>query len=213
MSRPTSDPGRLLGETFAVVHGNLPLAGGAFVVTTAIGVAGHLAAWPPSAVNLLLLPVQLFFQYELTLAALAQNGLAVRQSRRRLWALLGLGIVSGIGILLGLVLLILPGLYLYVRWSVATPVLIAEEAGPIQALTRSGEEVSGRFWPVAGLFLLVGLPWLAGILVTGLMEPLKLVATLLSNALLDLSVVLAWCAAVAVYSDGRTDERLSEVFA
>jgi hypothetical protein len=212
MSRERADPGRWFGKAAAIMRGNLALAGSAFVMMTAIGVAGDLGPLASSAVSLFLLPVQLLFQYELTLAALAKLGLAERQGRRRLWALLGLGILGGLGILLGVVLLILPGLYLYVRWSLATPILIAEGAGPVEALTRSGQEVSGRFWPVAGLFLLVGLPWLAGTSMEILLAPLTLLSSLLSNGLAYLSIIMAWCAAIAVYRDGRKDERLEEVF-
>jgi hypothetical protein len=213
MNLVQTDPGRWLGRAFAIMRGKLALAGVAIGVLAAIGVAGDLASLPSSAVNLLLLPVSLFFQYELTLAGLAKSGLAQRPGRRRLWALLGLGILNGLGVLLGLVLLILPGLYLYVRWSLAAPILIAEGVGPADALTRSGQEVSGRFWPVAGLFVLIGIPWLAGLTIAVLPARLTLLSSLLTNGLVYLSIVMSWCAAVAVYCDNHRDERLSEVFA
>ena len=40
--------------------------------------------------------------------------------------LIGLAIVMGLGIELGLVLLIVPGVMLFVMWSVASPALVAE---------------------------------------------------------------------------------------
>lgn len=213
MTRVLADPGHWLNRAFGIMRSNPALAGAAIAMLTAIGVAGDLASLRSSAVNLLQLPVSLFFQYELTLAALAQDGLVERQGKRRLWALLGLSILSGLGILLGFVLLILPGLYLYVRWSLAAPILIAEGVGPAEALRRSGEEISGRFWPVAGLFLLVAVPWVAGLTIAVLPTRLTLLSSLLSNGLLYLSIVTSWCAAAAVYREGRGDERLSEVFA
>jgi hypothetical protein len=212
VSEPLRDVGALFGDTIAIIRANLLLVVLAFTVMTAIGVAGDLAWWNASAVNLLTYPVMLLLQYEVTLAALAGSGLATRQGRRRFWALVGMSIVSGLGILLGLVLLIVPGLYLYVRWSLATPILIAEGAGPIASLTRSGEEISGRFWPVAGLFLLVGLLWVGAAAVAGVFPEHWLLSSLGTNAALNWAQVTAWCGAVAVYRDGRRTN-LAEVFA
>jgi hypothetical protein len=214
MSRETHDAGFLLGETLELARANFGLAAAAVAAMTGVGVAADLLGRNGAAINLIFFPVSLLLQYELTLAALAHRGLVQRRGRRRLWALLGLGILSGLGILAGLVLLVLPGLYLYVRWSLGAPILIAEEAGPAEALSRSGAEVSGRFWPVAGLFLLVASPWLVGLgsaAVAG--DEVTPLSSLALNLPIDLSLVAGWLAAVAVYADGRGGESLADVFA
>jgi hypothetical protein len=43
-------------------------------------------------------------------------------------------------------LLVIPGLWLYTRWSLATPVIRVEGVGPLAAMRRSSQLVHGRFW-------------------------------------------------------------------
>jgi len=43
-------------------------------------------------------------------------------------------------------LLVIPGMWLYTRWSLATPVIREEDIGPIAATRRSNQLVRGHFW-------------------------------------------------------------------
>jgi hypothetical protein len=45
-------------------------------------------------------------------------------------------------------LLVIPGVWLYTRWSLTTPVIREESLGPFAATRRSNELVRGRFWLV-----------------------------------------------------------------
>ena len=45
-------------------------------------------------------------------------------------------------------LLVVPGMWLYTRWSLTTPVIREERIGPIAATRRSNELVRGHFWLV-----------------------------------------------------------------
>jgi hypothetical protein len=47
-------------------------------------------------------------------------------------------------------LLVIPGAWLYTRWSLFTPAIRSEGLGPVAALKRSNELVRGRFWFVLG---------------------------------------------------------------
>jgi hypothetical protein len=69
--------------------------------------------------------------------------------------LFGMAILSGLGILAGFLLLIVPGVILYVMWSVAAPALVEERLGPVAALGRSRELTRGARWKVFGLLLVV----------------------------------------------------------
>ena len=80
---------------------------------------------------------------------------------------LGLSLLAGLGIFAGLVLCIVPGIFLAVRWSVILPALITEESRVGAALERSSSLVRGRWWPVFGL-VLVG--YVIPGVVTGLLE-------------------------------------------
>ena len=64
-------------------------------------------------------------------------------------------IVLGIGVAIGLVLLLVPGLYLLTIWSVAAPVVVLERAGVFASLSRSHELVRGNGWPVFTVILVV----------------------------------------------------------
>src|SRR5215217_8246426 len=47
-------------------------------------------------------------------------------------------------------LLVIPGVWLYTRWSLSTPVICKEDMGPVASLKRSRALVRGRFWFVLG---------------------------------------------------------------
>jgi hypothetical protein len=63
------------------------------------------------------------------------------------------GIVVGLGVLVGLILIIVPGLILLTIWSVSAPVVVLERPGGLRALGRSRELVRGNGWRVFGVVL------------------------------------------------------------
>jgi hypothetical protein len=71
------------------------------------------------------------------------------------------GIVAGIGVVIGFILIIVPGLILLTIWSVAAPVVVLENPGVFAALRRSRELVRGNGWQVFGvivvLYIVVGI--------------------------------------------------------
>jgi hypothetical protein len=69
--------------------------------------------------------------------------------------LIGVSIIGGIGIGIGFVLCIVPGLFLLTFWSVVAPVTVIERPGVFSAFSRSWELVRGYAWPVFGTILLV----------------------------------------------------------
>ena len=64
--------------------------------------------------------------------------------------LIGFGILFGLGVGIGLVLLIVPGLFLLTIWSVGVPAIVVERAGVFEAFGRSHELVRGDGWTVFG---------------------------------------------------------------
>jgi hypothetical protein len=71
----------------------------------------------------------------------------------RLPALIVAGILAGIGIFIGLVLLIVPGLFLLTIWSMIVPVVVLEGRSAGESFTRSREIVRGNGWNVFGLII------------------------------------------------------------
>ncbi len=76
------------------------------------------------------------------------------------------GIVAGVGIAVGFVLIIIPGLILITIWSVAAPVVVLENPPGLNALRRSRELVRGHGWQVFGVIvvLVIGVGILAAVL-------------------------------------------------
>lgn len=61
-----------------------------------------------------------------------------------------------LGVAAGLLALVLPGIYLAVRWYFAAQAAVIDGLEPRAALARSGELVEGSWWRVFGLLLVAG---------------------------------------------------------
>jgi hypothetical protein len=64
------------------------------------------------------------------------------------------GVLAGLGIAVGLVLLIVPGLFLLTIWSVIAPSIVLEQRGAIESFGRSRDLVRGNGWQVFGAIVL-----------------------------------------------------------
>jgi hypothetical protein len=64
-------------------------------------------------------------------------------------------ILAGIAITIGLILIIVPGLFLITIWAVIVPVIIIERSGAMASFGRSRELVRGHGWHVFGTLVLV----------------------------------------------------------
>lgn len=86
-------------------------------------------------------------------------GRALSAAFGRFWPIIVCYILGYIGVMVGLLLLIIPGLVLSVFWCLSFPILMSESKGPIQALEQSYRRVGKAFFSVArlvvGYFLLV----------------------------------------------------------
>jgi hypothetical protein len=120
------------------------------------------------------------------------------RTRPRLPALISAGVLAAIGIGIGLLLLIVPGLYLLVRWALVVPVIVLEGRSAGESFTRSWELVRGHGWSVLGVILLtlVGAA-IANILLAGLFSWLpdflaRWIGGTVANSIVIPFVALAW---------------------
>lgn len=82
-------------------------------------------------------------------------------------------ILSYLGMLVGFLLLIIPGLILMVMWSIAVPILVNEEMSPTRALGESYRRIREHFAPIAGIIaLFIGLSIATGF-VLGVVYPMS----------------------------------------
>jgi hypothetical protein len=86
----------------------------------------------------------------------------------RVWAIAAAGLLAALGILVGLVLLIVPGLVLLTWWSLLVPVLVLEKTEVLESFGRSRELVRGHGWNVFGLIVLTVLILIAVSIVVAL---------------------------------------------
>ncbi len=155
----------------------------------------------------------------------ADMGDAFARAGRHFWRLLGLSILINLGVALGLVLLIVPGVLLYLRWMAAPAAQIAESAGMSESMARSVELTHGNRWVLFGLTMigvvgLVGAVVLLGLAVTLLGDGTRaalivqnLVVDPLSAVLIGVVGTLGMGAAYARLAEARGDQRTAEVFA
>jgi hypothetical protein len=79
------------------------------------------------------------------------------------------GILAGIAIGIGLLLLIVPGLFLLTIWAVLAPVIVVERKDAMSSFGRSRELVRGHGWQVFGVIVIL---FLLQFLVTGVIQAL-----------------------------------------
>ena len=130
-----------------------------------------------------------------------------------------LSIVSGLAILLGIFLLVLPGLYLLARWSIGVPIVVAEGKGMGAALGGSWTRTRGKAVPICLAFLVVGTGLVASVVLDLFLipeyGPAPPVPMLASNLLAYGSTVLSWFLAMAIYSFSAREAspQLEQIFA
>jgi hypothetical protein len=142
----------------------LPASAVVFVITGIVS-AILVAAAPGLALIALLLSLvagTLFTGMVVELVSDVQDGRRdhsagelLRAATPVLGQLILVGIVAGIGILIGFVLIVVPGLILITIWSVAAPVVVLERPGVFAALGRSRELVRGNGWQVFGVIFVL----------------------------------------------------------
>jgi len=96
---------------------------------------------------------------------------SLRYALRHIHSIIWVTMLGWILVLLGFVACILPGIWLYVSFAVAVPVLLTEGVKGRKALGRSRRLVKGRWWAAFAIILLGGL--LTGIVsavISGLLE-------------------------------------------
>jgi hypothetical protein len=168
------DVGGVIGRVWSIYVDQaavlMPAAAAVFVVTGVISAVLVLASPVLAlvAIALDLVAGTLFTGMVVELVADVQDGrrdASVGQLLSAVTPVLGqlilVGIVAGIGVVIGFVLIVVPGLILLTIWSVAAPVVVLEKPGVFAALRRSRELVRGNGWQVFGvivvLYLLVAI--------------------------------------------------------
>ena len=82
---------------------------------------------------------------------------ALRGALPHVLPLVAINILLALGVGLGFVLLIIPGLFLAVKWSASVPARVSEGRGIIESFKRSWSLTEGAWWPVFGFIVLLAI--------------------------------------------------------
>jgi len=96
------------------------------------------------AIGLLKMVVGIVAGYLLLDAMVRKTGLRSGKGEDVFLTFFGLSLLSGLAVLVGFVLLIIPGLFLIARWSIAQPLVVARGDGVMQAFGESWARTRGN---------------------------------------------------------------------
>jgi hypothetical protein len=115
--------------------------------------------------------IGVFFSYQLLKAMVQRTGLRSRGEGDAFLAYFGLTILYGLAVALGLILIVLPALFLIARWSLAQPLVVARGDGVMKAFGESWERTSGNDFPIIAVVILFWLVPIAISIAAGVMFP------------------------------------------
>lgn len=173
------DLGQILSETFSLFVANIVT----FAVIVALALSPAIAAlvfaivaissvrgFDPLVLLWLLLPYGIALVTmpiatgALTFSVIQQKrgrqpslGECLQVGLSRLPTLIGIGFVSGVALLGGFALCVLPGFFVMTILCAGTPVAVAERSGAFDSLSRSVSLTEGYRWPIFGVLLVVSI--------------------------------------------------------
>jgi uncharacterized membrane protein len=125
--------------------------------TWAVGAAGLVAA----LAGILMYLVLTGAITRAVAAEVAGEDPSVEQSYRfgfhRFWSVLLVSVLVGLATVAGLILLVIPGIYIGIRLAVSIEALVVEGRKGTQAMARSWELVGGHWWHAFGTLVVAGL--------------------------------------------------------
>lgn len=197
-------------RTFALIFGASTAAGVGMDLSSALGEAALLYVFAFAFFNL-------FLQACIIIAILNGGGQAVPSRKWRIASLFGVGLLTGLGIAFGLLVLVLPGLFLAGRWFLAAPALFAEDISVSEAIQASWD-ATGQHWLACSIiavaiFLCQGVPLVANIYLVPAGDLAQIGTLAVTNALSQAAWVFGMAAAATMYlTIGRRAARSAEIF-
>ena len=144
----SSLPGRLIVVLFGASGQQVPPDSRALLATLGGSLLAMLLA-------ILGQSTVLFIAYQTLRKQPVTLGEAFGRALNRFFPMLGAIICVVLAVMLGLLLLVVPGAMLAIRYYTFAAVCLIEQRGPIDSLKRSAELTQGDRWPIFGLALLV----------------------------------------------------------
>ena len=205
-------PAWLISRTVDLLRENFLRVAVALAVMTAAGTAADLQSG--TGTFFLVNVVTLALQFWLTASLLDDLGLRLA-GKARFPAYFVLGLITGLGIIVGFILLIVPGIVLIVRWSISGPAIISGEQGIMDSIAYSWRETEGNFWSILATLLVLYAPGVVvavGAYAVPSPPSFLLPATIISELGLNAAFIAGLHGAIAIYAETRQGTGVSEVF-
>jgi hypothetical protein len=177
-----------------------------FLVTlTAVDCAIDYLTWDAApmsqlGVTPLRIVVGVFFSYHLLKVMVDRTGLRSRGDADVFLPYFGLTVLYGLAIVVGLILLVIPALFLMARWSLAQPLVVARGDGVMKAFGQSWERTSGNDFPIImAVLVLVMIPTAIAIAAGFMFEKGDLAGIVVAQLAQSVGSLLGLCLGVALY--------------
>lgn len=155
--------------------------------------------------------------YVLTIQLIRRSALVDGALPKGFGTYFGLAIFSGIGMFVGYLLFIIPGIILTVRWSAAYGFAMAGGENIFDAMGKSWQATEQHFWPIMMILIFPTAALVGAVLVLAFAfetsDLLSVPVSFAANALIYTSTVAFTVIGLAVYSLlGASDRGLPDVF-
>jgi len=212
------DTALIVRNSFALLSANLPTTLVAMLVLVLLGTVADAAGSDGAGLNLAIGIGTLFAQYGVTRGALRGAGLLDAEGRAGRGGSFALAqILTSLAIAIGFAFLILPGIYLWARWSLVAPLIIGEGMTSSKAMRESWSRTQSLVAPISAAMLLSSVPILFFVGTLFLYPeygPVPIGLALVSNLFAYTAQALIWHAAVAIHRLTRGPSNdLEQVFA
>jgi hypothetical protein len=155
--------GKIIDKTLAVLEANAVPALIFVTALTAVGLpityfsVGSTAPLQVAGGQLLRTAIGVVIGYFMLVTMLRRTGLQARGSDDTFLPFVGLSILSSLAVMLGMIALIIPGLILIARWSIAQPLLVAQGTGVMASLGESWARTRGNEFSILAAVLALAL--------------------------------------------------------
>jgi hypothetical protein len=199
--RPPLRTGQLFNDSFHLYRRNLPLLAGSVgvlaILQGLLTVFLHIVGAPSAAgaaLTLVFLPASMGVLAVPITARYLERSISIGE----VYATIGMftlgmlvigSLLYGLVVLAGTVLVVIPGIYLLIRFLFAPQVIVLERANVKTAFSRSADLVKGSWWRVFGHYLLFNLPAIPGVIVVGLV--MQLLSHAASSGAADIWILIS----------------------
>lgn len=163
--------------------------------------------------------LSLFAQSDIVRGHLANANLLPPELKRqsKIWSLFLLGLLYALAVIFGTILLVLPGIFIAVRWWLASPILYADDVDATEALGRSWDISKDQFQPILSAAIVLALPYFAAL--AGIFYAIdeygniNVLHSIPFNIVLSFATIALWLSSSATYSLIKGDaKRLNQIF-